>query len=1171
MRGNMTSQALTVMLTCGMAAGFILPGVAAADPPTASSTTSSELTAQTEAAALQLATETGEPVEVLAYRTERSDVHAQPEGHLVSNEHAQPVRTLQNGQWVPVDSDIVTRTDGSLGPRASVVELSLSRGGTEPLVRLEQTGRVMELFWPDALPAPTVSGSTATYPDVFADVDLMVQAEVDGFSHLLIVKTAEAAQDPALAAIELPIQVQGLDIEAGADGLIASDMGAGGVVFEAPAPIMWDSSTPAGDPQLRQLMADDPLYGADLSQNVSTVATSVTDGGITLEPDISMLTDAATTFPVYIDPVWRSTNPSGWTMVDSGYPNERYWKFPNTKHEGVGLCPAHTGTCNNSTVKRLFYQMPTPYQGKDILSAEFRVTLAWTYDSSSRAVSLYRMGSKISASSTWNTQPGGTSWASAVRQDTKSPSSHSNRRCTGTNQNVGFDVSEAVRYAANNNQSSVNFGVKADNESGFNHWKRFCENAVLVVHYNSPPSQPSINDMTMNPGGSCTEFQQSEAFVNRKPQLQATLNDPDHATEHVEQLEAQWRIRWTPPGETEQTWSSPAPENNSTPGKAAGSVFKFDIPSTVTIPEGVIASWDVRAYDGRSYSPWSTGTCRFVIDSTVPEPPIVTSQEYPDDDQWHSGIGDVGTFLFSSDDDDVEHYEYGLNSQPGTLVTPDTLGGDVTISFRPDFAGPNFITVRAIDRAGNSSATATHLFLVKDGRPAVGEWPLGDPAGSAQASDRSGLHPAEAGTTAQFGVPGPGVNTAVRLDGSSDSYLATSTRQLINTRDSFAAAVWVRPTALESDMAALSVNGAGNAGFVLGYSSQDDSWMFKIPDTDFDEYSSTVVIGGSAPVEGQWTHLAAVYDAMNQQMYLYVNGHLVGDEVRDFAWGAQDRVQMGRRIDGGVYSEFWHGDIAEATIHDRVLNEDEISDITDLVAHRKRYWQTNIAAGDITPEQRGGVWLNLCGSAEIYAPEPDDDPWDDVPAPGSAMVGTGHLLLDGIDDCGHAGIVQSLNTTHSYSVSARVRVASSSPESDMTVFSIPGANTSAMQVKLNATTNRWELVMAHDDTADPVVDTATNDALPPSTGPAGQLLTITYNAFTNQAMLYVNGVLASESVVEHRAEWVAQGEFQVGRARVDGQWDQYFSGAIDDIRLYDGVLDHHRVQQLANQSEQSDL
>ena len=99
---------------------------------------------------------------------------------------------------------------------------------------------------------------------------------------------------------------------------------------------------------------------------------------------------------MYLDPFVAGTSNESWAMVDSGYPDDEYWKFAGDNNERVGYCPVGVSgqVCNSSRIKRLFDVLPTSFAGMTILDAKFRVTQQHTYDSTPRAVSLYRAGQR---------------------------------------------------------------------------------------------------------------------------------------------------------------------------------------------------------------------------------------------------------------------------------------------------------------------------------------------------------------------------------------------------------------------------------------------------------------------------------------------------------------------------------------------------------------------------------------------------------------------------------------------------------------------------------------------------------------------------------------------------------------------------------------------------------
>ena len=75
--------------------------------------------ASTERAALAAAASSDERVEVTEYRSETTQVFADPDGHLTLESTAVPQRVhTADGQWSPVDLGLRAASDGSLRPGA---------------------------------------------------------------------------------------------------------------------------------------------------------------------------------------------------------------------------------------------------------------------------------------------------------------------------------------------------------------------------------------------------------------------------------------------------------------------------------------------------------------------------------------------------------------------------------------------------------------------------------------------------------------------------------------------------------------------------------------------------------------------------------------------------------------------------------------------------------------------------------------------------------------------------------------------------------------------------------------------------------------------------------------------------------------------------------------------
>jgi hypothetical protein len=193
--------------------------------------------------------------------------------------------------------------------------------------------------------------------------------------------------------------------------------------------------------------------------------------------------------------------------------------------------------------------------------------------------------------------------------------------------------------------------------------------------------------------------------------LQARFTDPDL----YEQYTAEFAI-W-PVGK-------PAERNGYVQADAqTDQVTTFVVPQ-MQLVHGTAYGWQARVNDGTEYSPWSK-KCFFRYDGVPPSSPEVTSTNYPQDD-W--------TFVFDGHGDtDVAGFQYSWDAAGGLglctsgelgqlvckdpfdleqTVKADVPGGTATITLNPDRSGPVQLVVRAIDLAGNVSASTEYTIPV---------------------------------------------------------------------------------------------------------------------------------------------------------------------------------------------------------------------------------------------------------------------------------------------------------------------------------------------------------------------------------------------------------------------------------------------------------------------------
>src|SRR6185437_1938713 len=195
-----------------------------------------------EKAASARARQTGKRVVVGAETSTGTLVTANPDGTFTRTETSSPVRVRRHGRWVPVDTRLSRRADGTIAPAATVTGVGFSGGGHGPMAVLSQGRQRLSFQFPAALPPPSLAGATATYHHVLPGVDLRLTADANGFSEILVVRNRAAAADPRLARLTLGLRSQGVRVLTRPGGTAAAVDAAGATVFHSDPPMMWDSS-----------------------------------------------------------------------------------------------------------------------------------------------------------------------------------------------------------------------------------------------------------------------------------------------------------------------------------------------------------------------------------------------------------------------------------------------------------------------------------------------------------------------------------------------------------------------------------------------------------------------------------------------------------------------------------------------------------------------------------------------------------------------------------------------------------------------------------------------------------------------------------------------------------------------------------------------------------------
>ncbi len=921
-----------------------------------------------------LARSSGQRVEVVAERSENELVFANPSGTFTSEITAGPQRVERaDGSWVDVDPTLHRRPDGSIGPKASTVDLSFAGSGSKDLVRVGEDDQSMVIGWPEPLTAPTLDGPVATYAEVLPGVDLKMRATSVGYSYVMVVKNAEAETISNLARLRLTVRGEGVEVREGVNGGLDAVDATGATVFSGAEPTMWDSTRPASPvPAKTQAGRSAALEGTGTAQpapvqgptagditvapaptsRVAEVGLSLTDSGaLTLVPDAAMLKDPKTVYPVYIDPDASATiKKTDWLYVSSDHPSTEYHNFDDDK--GMGRCSNWGGyLCDaNPYTNRMYFKfkpVEKDWNERVIKDVTFRAYETWSFSCTATWVNLRHVNAAdVDSKTNWNNRPD---------KDNKADLLGDRKVAYGRGSSCNPDAPPAfVEFSDNKEEANENltktvraklesgaefaFSLTAADESDGNSWKRFNgSRSTLVVEYNSRPGKP-YGEKTVDPNMACVAGANRPFLWNDQPTMVVNAKDADS-----ENISVNFALTDTATAKTYATKVGPKAHTDGN-----GKAVDFKANATAPLVHGHMYKWHARSNDGKLDSLTFSDWCEYSADGERPTAPAVSSTDFPAD-AANKKPGEFGKVVFSANGNkdsaygnDIAYYEWAVgNDNPTTRATPATLGGDAEAANVSAVAfGPNVLYARSVDRAGNRSELTRYVFRAV--RPcedpaadacAAAAYLLDEPTGTT-AADSSGKGrtltlsgASHVGGQRQAAEPTDG---AIAFAGGADFATASS---VVDTRSGFTVMAWVRPSALTSDMTIVSQAGTYGSGFTLGYSSGLKRWTFGRHKSDksglaADDLVQAVDGSVEPPVAGAWTQVVGMFNPGNNKMSIYVDGQEQGTaQYTGAVWNAAGGLQVGRGRLNDKWVGFLSGDVDDARVFPGTLDPADIDDL----------------------------------------------------------------------------------------------------------------------------------------------------------------------------------------------------------------------------------------------------
>ncbi|MBQ1076822.1 VCBS repeat-containing protein [Micromonospora sp. C31] len=1156
--------------------------------------------------ALAQARQTGQAVEATAAGTSASIVTALPDGQVRLTEHATATRKKVDGTWKALDATLVRQSNGTIASSVTTNEVVLSPGGEAPLAELVSGDRAFTVGAPMSLPAPFLSGATATYRNVLPDVDLVATVGRNGgFSHVFVVHTPEAAANPELATLTLNTQATGFTLTVDAVGNIAGRDRSGSTVLSAPAPIMWDSSSsPTAGPATRSAPSSS-VIAPGRAARTAPIEVRLQGRQLRLTPDRNLLTSENTTYPVYIDPTFNwsaaGSGRGGWASISYQHQSSNYWMTTPDPYDRMQV--GNSGEQRSNTLINFTVPVST-LVGAEINSAFFKITNTKSWSCTAKQVNVYAPDTVLSGSNaTWNYWEGRSSGPLAASKSF----AYGYSGCA--QDGVSFDVKAQIQRDVSDNHKTRTLWMKAHNEaSDPESWKEFLETSpTLEIQYNHKPNKPT--GLTTSPKTVCAG---GSTVGDGSVSLYAPVSDRNGGV-----LGVSFRLTRGSDGAVVAT-SNP---NNLTSSSGTTSVLLvpqatlrqyagYTGPGTGAV---TTFTWRVQATDFRTPSDWSD-TCTFNFDPTRPGHPEVTAPT-------GSVIGQPASFTITAAAGTTPSgYLYQLNA--GAPVQVAAAVGGTTVSVLPT-RYTNTLTVTSLSPGGNIGDSESVTFNADPAVTAADGDMTGDDIPDLLATGNangipSGLWLAEGGSD---GPPPPATNIGVKgngltTQGSSHDFdgaqaitgrfsgfglqdvlvyypsgpnagggsvlRANGDGSVIQPSAGSGTQFTIAREALtdESDQSPLQVANAGDARHsgssypdLIGTSGNDSVgyYLTYYPSTGPGAFQQVTRTSATTPDGGvdwnNWTIATAqatTSAGTSTVMFLWKRStgalHLWTDISIDI-----DNGQM-------TYTPYtlatadWN---KAATIRLRAFdaNNDGIPDLSTISdgGLSKVWLVTSLAGtvGTITAEAdrmiitANHAWYFADAKEGLASSVPAKDAVGTLVATGSGAAAwhSGDLFDPSIDLDGVNSTLTTPSAAVATNASFSLSVWAKPDASGGTVVSQDGVNTAGFRLWAEASDNSWRFAMSRSDVANPVWDTVSSGANTVRLG-AWTQLAITFKPAggnLSSMYLYVNGRqvgAAAHSTTWNAARSTRFGSTRTGTSTIGG----YFNGQLSTTQTWDSVV-----------------